>query len=303
VVPLTGPHVDLLAAINSNLYEARQLIRKYDTRGVFKEADIIWHYTDTHGLFSILEKNELWASNLLFLNDTKEIYFVYEKLITSLSKDRTLLPGTEKRAKSIVSILHKALHLDWQPDVFCTCFCEDSDLLSQWKGYGNGIAIGFDRFYLEDGFFPDTTLVKINYEDQKTEELVDDVVVSLINAAEKLGGEFTDMDQAVADAYTHYLKEIMPLCKHPKFSEEREWRLIRREKLPKEGGSWRFRVRSGRPIPYVILKRDKHFLPIKKIKFGPALDDFRTRYALYKFLEANSYGHIEPEFSEIPYKV
>lgn len=35
--------------------------------------DLVWHYTDGHGLVSILSGHALWATSSAFLNDRQEI--------------------------------------------------------------------------------------------------------------------------------------------------------------------------------------------------------------------------------------
>ncbi|MFF8400938.1 DUF2971 domain-containing protein [Streptomyces sp. NPDC015684] len=104
--------------------------------------------------------------------------------------------------------------------VYVTCFCEEGDLLSQWRGYGGagGYSIGFNRHALE-------------------------TVASLHSRGEFLGISYGFRDAVRLTAgsffpeYLHrgisllgdYLKAVT-MIKNPAFREEREWRLM----IPRE---------------------------------------------------------------------
>ena len=109
------------------------------------------HYTKSSGLKGIIDNGEIWASNVSFLNDRRE-----------------LLYGLDAAAKVVKKFASKTTYADWHkpldsaiyhlksgqiPNTYAACFCEKSDLLSQWRGYGGseqGIAITFAREKLGD---------------------------------------------------------------------------------------------------------------------------------------------------------
>lgn len=102
----------------------------------------LYHYTTTEGLLGILESEELWATNILFLNDTSELVDAI-KLFTAELENNPLKLDKE------TGWLHTLIlpNLEAAPvDHFAVSFCEDGDLLSQWRAYsaqGSGYSLGF----------------------------------------------------------------------------------------------------------------------------------------------------------------
>ena len=112
----------------------------------------LWHYTDAYGLQGILQGEKLWATNVRFLNDSQEVWHgvnlalgALSDLANSLTKPETkrFLTGLSDPEKAIIpKFLRDSL------DAFVVCFCENGDLLSQWRAYAGsdsagGYAIGF----------------------------------------------------------------------------------------------------------------------------------------------------------------
>ncbi|BBE47429.1 MULTISPECIES: DUF2971 domain-containing protein [Rhodococcus] len=138
----------------------------------------LYHYTDSAGLLGILgnpmafpgvEKNTLskftsetrfgvmWATDARYLNDSEEIEFGIPILAESLdaqadTADRT--PAVADRLRELASdVREKRFDMTSHKNAgketpYVACFCESPDLLSQWRGYGDGgggYAIGFRR--------------------------------------------------------------------------------------------------------------------------------------------------------------
>src|SRR5579872_521596 len=113
-------------------------------RGIPRNQDLLYHYTDAAGLLGILESQRLWATNAAYLNDPTELLHaraVYKGWLEARTEQgiaRELLDNV----KVIDLMLEHIFH------VFVACFCRNGDLLSQWRGYGSGgrgFAIGLDR--------------------------------------------------------------------------------------------------------------------------------------------------------------
>ena len=93
------------------------------------------------------------------------------------------------------------------------------------------------------------------------------------------------------------------------FKEEQEWRLvIRSSELLKQGTDdagktppkINFRTSRGIVIPYVHLVPIAGKLPIRRIRFGPTLDPKRARASVEMLLEANGFGGVKVDGSDIP---
>ena len=107
-----------------------------------KPSGILYHYTSAEGLLGICQTKKLWASNIHYLNDSKEYAHALD-LLRSEIKSRI----HQKIGDNTLLIrLYELLERIEQVTVFLCSFSEVGDLLSQWRGYcppGRGYSIGF----------------------------------------------------------------------------------------------------------------------------------------------------------------
>jgi len=108
--------------------------------------DVLYHYTGQAGLIGIVEKAELWATKIQYMNDATEfglaLGMARQELQTIISASTA--PPQHRAA---CSRLQESLSGLEDINIFAACFCENGDLLSQWRGYTGGAAgysIGFD---------------------------------------------------------------------------------------------------------------------------------------------------------------
>lgn len=98
---------------------------------------LLYHYTKLDTLWKILESDSLFARNIRFSNDFNE-YMTGRDTIEKFVSDLPDLDNPQK--EEILEKIHKNPMM-----YFMVCFCEDGDLLSQWRGYAqNGVSIGMD---------------------------------------------------------------------------------------------------------------------------------------------------------------
>ena len=148
---------------------------------------ILHHYTSAEGLKGIIESNELWATSAYYLNDSAEMFYGYhvlkELLDDWLSKnprpdDSITLALARQLRTSFEDLFQKRL---LRP-IYLTCFCEEDNLLSQWRAYGQsgGYSVGF-RVLPKIGIFgerltPEPNIytcrwIKVEYERTKQLEI------------------------------------------------------------------------------------------------------------------------------------
>lgn len=118
------------------------------------DPDTLYHYTDANSLMSILRTQTLWATDAIYLNDSREIRYGIKKFKKALLSYKPVdkLNGMDSiavgKALEQIDSIESLLHDGNARRVYVTCFSAKSDSLSQWRGYGNsggGFAIGFDR--------------------------------------------------------------------------------------------------------------------------------------------------------------
>jgi hypothetical protein len=113
-----------------------------DTYAQFEEAtdrgDILWHYTTWEGFTSIVTKDELWASDCRFMNDTKEIWHAVEFC-------RGKYPAEMQHVNGFIEdLITRNVML---PHANVLSVSREFDSLEQWRGYAYtsvGVALGFD---------------------------------------------------------------------------------------------------------------------------------------------------------------
>ena len=140
-------------------------------KSVVDEYPEVWHYTTASGLQGILTSQQLWATDIFYLNDAEEFSgFFDRKLLQILEgavsdgigsvgktaegiKNINAAGGPEVVLRNLPGQLRDILRettLKLEPYVASFCIPPEEDgedgLLSQWRGYGpdGGFAIVFD---------------------------------------------------------------------------------------------------------------------------------------------------------------
>ncbi|RKN83484.1 DUF2971 domain-containing protein [Ulvibacterium marinum] len=311
---------------------ADKLLKASLTNDKVKKAvepyETIYHYTSFEGLIGILESQNLYATNINFLNDRKELKHgigLIQGVLNSFE--------TKKESEKIIEFLRSNLSKISETDRYVTCFSRNGDLLSQWRSYGNngkGVAIGFCPFHIEESIYDWVDCMNIMYNELEQIEVLEEYIkISLdyFNGyKELLDWEGFDYDYLVADTLIYFLEAIIANFKHPSFREEEEFRIEYRfdgniNKQKKK--ILYFRNSNNLIVPYIKLisrfkkerkkginnsKVMKHTennlkLPIKEIILGPSLDFELNKIGLGKLLLKTGYEHIEIKDSKIPYRI
>jgi hypothetical protein len=205
------------------------------------DPDVLYHYTTTEGLLGIVQSRTLWATNAEFLNDAQELRFgrreIYQALMAEADR---LSPAGRESGDALGSratvMRSAAAQLDVRGQyhvVYVACFCEEGDLLSQWRAYGSagGYAVGFRVADLRSAepaeagrsggvVASPVNLVQVRYGDDAREDAVAQVLRTI--APDPVGHPGT---QGYVRAQTIVLPALAGI-KHPAFREEREWRLV-----------------------------------------------------------------------------
>ena len=142
----------------------------------------LYHYTTASGLQGILESNTLWATNAYYVNDSSEVEYGGTVLSEVLKEWEKKTEKTYDRLWALGAV--HGLIEDYperrgqrRKRIYVTCFCEDGNLLSQWRTYGQagGYAIAFPLDALRTGLQPPDTffasrLRRVEYSRQRQKE-------------------------------------------------------------------------------------------------------------------------------------
>jgi hypothetical protein len=284
------------------------------------------HYTTADGLRGIIQSGTLWASGAYYLNDSSEIDYGC-RLFTEILGKAIAEEGRDPVSKRIFEDAKKAFEPGGFMEsvvnrTYIACFCENENLLSQWRAYGRkgGYSLIFPHEALrssltvhDDFYYVELQRVIYNRDVQVRllELVIADVMTTLaeksivelwkgFNAEQKklFFISFNTLFHTIA------VNDIVRL-KHPAFEEEREWRLIVRPKSPnlshQEVQQLQFRTGRGTIIPYLELRpKEGTLLPVASLRYGPTLEQKQAVNSLRLLFQRKGYSVVRFDGSEIP---
>ncbi len=211
----------------------------------------------------------------------------------------------DKEANELATQLLSKIENEFVHSSFVTSFCDDGDLLGQWRGYGGGVSIAFDAKALNAACGAQTTLVKVMYEPEGQVEILDSMIISGSSwlSAKKGEKDFEFFKDEILKRLQVYFENISAQMKNASFRDEREWRLLTTRPLgdlnaPPEV---HFRAREKAISPYVELNPVNGKLPIRGIILSPNCHS--TASACFEaMLAKHGYEDAFVNFSEIPYR-
>ena len=290
------------------------------------EAPVLHHYTDSFGVQGIISSNSLWATATQFSNDLSEIEYavsVGAEIIGEMWRDKkNLSPWEELLVAHLLRLLDTPLHSFGQP--FIVSFCEEGDLLSQWRAYGaaSGFSLAFRPLYQRDtvrlvckGGFR-TMVKKVVYDPKKQRarlRFLFEHLTKLVN-----GFSFAPTSPRGASAHVE-LSLILILemtdwacaVKHSAFSEEKEWRIITYPKAATLVGSQTenyvgvsVRPTSKLLLPYMILEpSSRKRLPLIEVRCGPSQFQEQSARAMKILLRKHGYKDLPVTLSGVPLRI
>lgn len=238
------------------------------------DEEKLYHYTTSAGLIGILKSKKIWASEIRFLNDMQEFSRALE-LLQELNRSILAESGRSPSPSTQLSrLLNLPKHLI--TGLFVTSFSEEGNSLGQWRGYcpKGGFSVGFNADYIRRTFEPKKCIYDID--EQKTflstqfvsalQEIHELMAGKSVNAlSEKEISHMIWEYESKFESIVDLMKQYAPIIKHHKFSEEKEWRIVKAVDIKDE--SVEFRAGQYQPIPYISLDID--IQEIEQIVIGP----------------------------------
>jgi hypothetical protein len=293
------------------------------------QPELLYHYTSLDNFKNIIDSNELWFTNVRFLNDSSEFDYsisIFEESINEMrSKPEEIISELKKYDSQvasetlceILSILEEFIRTIKfaHPLTFLYCFSELGDQLSQWRGYtkfGSGVSIAFNFTELYEAIYQDYTSLPtespsvVSFGGLKPSPLRFDrsFMKCTYDRAQQKNGIVGAVIEIFANNISANLAgvdydDIWTRClglKHPAFLEEKEWRAIL-----KSYGEKQIYYRTGKHslIPYTKEKFEDISKLIDHIIIGPNPNKELSKLSLESFLEGKNIGI---KFSDIPYR-
>ena len=241
--------------------------------------EFIYHYTSQDAFLGIVNSKTLWATDILYLNDSAEFTYAVQlfcEVLEEYANDEKY--ETVQYLREGLTTVPYGVHF---AAIYVASFSGDGDLLSQWRAYcppGSGFSIAFHTSTLEQVIAPSRfQLVPCEYDENKQKQLIR----QLLHKTFQQPGHGT----ALQFCAEHFFK-IAPTLKHPTFEEEREWRLV----SPLiDLSDPRVKYRSGKSmlIPYVELQitDDNKQLIIDHVTLAPTPHPRLAEGSVFRYLK------------------
>lgn len=219
-----------------------QYIGKHHAMYDKKLPNIIFHYTNLHGIVGIVESKTFWLTKASYLNDYSEVNFFIDRLNYMINNLPTFGVSTE-----LLDSVQKII-LEMPRNCYVGSFCENGDLLSQWRGYTQnavGISMGMNTQQLltisnQNG----TSIIPCIYDESEQNEIAISLILDTIKQLEQNKGTIP-----IDDIQKNILLAALA-CKNPSFFEEKEWRLVLIENVDSNKEDFGIRSNGSQLIPY-----------------------------------------------------
>jgi Protein of unknown function (DUF2971) len=190
--------------------------------------EALYHYTDLHAFLSIVQNKKLWLTGAHNLNDHQEINWTISKI------HRRLLDLSQKHGQERAQIIWNLLNASGGTPYICALSSE-SDLLSQWRAYGQdgtGVSIGFKKDLLpKSDHLPILTAAKqdsislhqVIYDQKMQDEIIENLLTLVFELP-----ELNDQTHMAVSSAASQLSSLAIIFKNEAFHEEKEWRIVHR---------------------------------------------------------------------------
>jgi hypothetical protein len=271
---------------------------------------VLYHYTSAGALAGILSSRSFWATNIRFLNDSKEFELAKE-LLAELLEDE-IEEAESKYDKALYRVLQEGLSKSPSTEVFVASFSEDGDQLGQWRAYcpaGSGYALGVTPAVLRQayGIKDRPLLLRCLYDDDEHQTLLSRLIGLAEDYLESSNVHRSDdPDRVYREAFKVFIKWLptaAAVIKHPSFREEKEWRLIAPSSFFRAASP---AVRAGRSmlIPYhaFVLVEGTTPMSIHDIVVGPTPHPTLAVEGVEALCAVNGARTTPVTTSDIPYR-
>ncbi len=291
----------------------------------------IYHYTSVVGLKSILENNELWASESQYLNDSAEIYYIYDVLLDVLNKRSTTTEDDEPMYEDtddyvpeeenpgdifrtyITFDSEKILHYGEDSSInrFILSFSLNHDDLSMWNYYtkdidnaGYNIEFNYEKLLnsIKANWSGKNIAIrsgKVIYNHDRQKEILE----SLVSDYSLLYAEHPEQEKIILQSFNMILRYLSVFFKAPAFANEAEYRIVisHFDSIRELGDGEEFNIfhRTSKSlfIPYIKVAFSQN--SVFSVNISPVISDTLHYNGIKSFLKENNYNNVEIHKSKI----
>ncbi|MEA3476534.1 MAG: DUF2971 domain-containing protein [Candidatus Cloacimonadota bacterium] len=272
----------------------------------------LYHYSNQAGLMGILKSKKIWATNILYFNDSMEFKYASQLIRREF---RQIFSSNDKNKNAFYDLIDRSNILK-EYEVYVSSFSREKDLLSQWRAYcpkNDGYSIGFkfDELSKYSTQLSQSILLPCVYNQKDKKNIIDNlkqfVLSELINILElnkNSKSQIEDKLESLSNTYTKMFLLVVSVLKDDSFSEEKEWRIIYFKSKKEDSTLINFRAGTSTIIPYVELelKTKFRFFPLSEIIIGPNQYKQLARESLKIYLNSLNLK-CKITSSRVPYRV
>lgn len=212
----------------------------------------LFHYTSAFVIQEIVLKRKIWATNINYMNDSKEGAIPRQILRRHVNSKRAHELGLDEYLKEAIEYF-----LNRNKHSFVACFSAGHDNLSLYRTYtppDGGYAIGFERNYLDN--IPSTELIECEYardnHDVEISRYLKDLIQTL-KSYDRTGISPLELCNSFKESgqFLNRLAHMSDAFKSDSFASENESRLVGRNWGKRE---LRASSRGNFLIPYVPIE-------------------------------------------------
>jgi hypothetical protein len=263
--------------------------------------EVLYHYTSMRAALGIIADEEIWATNVFYLNDSSEYRHVLDAIVERLQIKLPTYPDRVQQEN--LKTYETRLKNDPFGPIYVASFSSKKDDLTQWRGYcppGLGVCIGFRTDALKVAAREELGKIgQVIYINKEQGGTFDDLLDSVANPKSNQPMKLPRNAQAALDAVN-----AAPFYKSEAFSSECEWRV-------KIGGAVdlrknqriEFRVGASTLVPYKTLSFRKHSKQfIAEIIIGPSPNLPISVDAMNQFLKSKDISGIDITGSTVSFR-
>ena len=267
----------------------------------------LFHYTDLEAVKGIFTSKSLWLSKFTSTNDISEIRLAIQHFQAFVEKEARDATSEESKL-----LREAAAKLEGYRDtnICLASFCEEDDLLSQWRSYGNdgrGVALGFSTRNLQRiAERYKLSLYRCVYDQKEQERIAADLVATLLKSFRAAKPRTADKRDALLAQFHAAFLHVAPVIKDHRFGEEREWRLVSKS-LPFDDEAMIAVLKGNQAsVKYVVRLTQgsrNHSDVISRVTIGPTLDPYNVSDAIQLLAARQGFQVDAIEISGIPFRL
>ena len=308
-------HEDKVDYLESSPYISKYLKQKQKK---------IYHYTNINSIVGIIEKNELWATKVDYLNDYKETDYIFDIISNSELKDELLknsILNALRRyfskinskyegmscGKEIDSFIDMQIENEYVKDAYVLSFSTNSDNLVLWGNYSSfkGYNICFEKEKLlselsNKPFKEESWIIlggKIEYLDCKKKN---NIISNLIEEIYSDFNEYNISEEILIKVIIAHIVILGSFIKNELMKSEDEFRILLiyaeeySEKIPTQS----IKIRDNSFVPFCKIKGNITSA-MTKITIGPTNNIDTTEKGVNQMLKKYDIENVEVKKSEI----